>query len=72
MLAAFIGSRGLGGPIVTGLQLADTNLILSGTFPTTVLALTVDGLLGQVEQWAKPRGLESHQQPHRIAIEIDG
>ncbi|MEO8326984.1 MAG: ABC transporter permease [Nitrospirota bacterium] len=57
-LAAFIGAGGLGVPIVAGLQLADTNLILSGALPATVLALSVDGLLGRVEQWARPRGLE--------------
>ena len=57
-LAAFIGSGGLGVPIVAGLQLADVNLILSGALPATVLALSVDGLLGRVEQWARPRGLE--------------
>ncbi len=57
-LAAFIGSGGLGVPIVAGLQLADVNLILSGALPATVLALTVDALLGWVEQWVRPRGLE--------------
>ncbi|HBP89388.1 MAG TPA: amino acid ABC transporter permease [Nitrospiraceae bacterium] len=57
-LAAFIGAGGLGVPIVAGLQLADTNLILSGALPATVLALTVDGFLGRVEQWVRPRGLE--------------
>ncbi len=57
-LAAFIGAGGLGVPIVAGLQLADVNLILSGALPATVLALSVDGLLSRVEQWARPRGLE--------------
>ena len=57
-LAAFIGAGGLGVPIVAGLQLADTNLILSGALPATILALTVDALLGWVEQWVRPRGLE--------------
>ncbi|HNP60315.1 MAG TPA: glycine betaine ABC transporter substrate-binding protein [Nitrospirales bacterium] len=57
-LAAFIGAGGLGVPIVAGLQLADVNLILSGALPATVLALTVDGVLGRVEQWARPRGLD--------------
>ncbi|GJL58669.1 MAG: amino acid ABC transporter permease [Nitrospirales bacterium] len=57
-LAAFIGAGGLGVPIVAGLQLADVNLILSGALPATVLALSVDGLLGRVEQWARPRGLD--------------
>jgi osmoprotectant transport system permease protein len=58
-LAAFIGAGGLGVPIVAGLQLADVNLILSGALPATVLALSVDGLLGRVEQWVRPQGLKT-------------
>ncbi|MEZ4276800.1 MAG: glycine betaine ABC transporter substrate-binding protein [Nitrospirales bacterium] len=60
-LAAFIGAGGLGVPIVAGLQLADTHLILSGALPATILALSVDGLLGRVELWVRPRGLEPHR-----------
>ncbi|HEY8175433.1 MAG TPA: glycine betaine ABC transporter substrate-binding protein, partial [Gemmatimonadaceae bacterium] len=37
-LAAFIGAGGLGEPIVEGLALADTRLILSGAIPAAVLA----------------------------------
>ncbi len=47
-LAAFIGAGGLGEPIVTGLALNDTNLILQGAIPAAVLAilaeLTFEGL----------------------------
>jgi osmoprotectant transport system permease protein len=57
-LAAFIGSGGLGVPIVAGLQLADVNLILSGALPATILALTVDALLAWIEFLIKPRGLD--------------
>jgi len=57
-LAAFIGAGGLGEPIVTGLQLADTNLILSGALPAAALALVVDGALGWVEKALRPAGLE--------------
>jgi len=56
-LAAFIGAGGLGEPIVTGLYLADTRLILSGAIPAAVLALLADFLLGRVERWLTPRGL---------------
>jgi osmoprotectant transport system permease protein len=56
-LAAFIGAGGLGEPIVTGLQLANTNLILSGAIPAAALALLVDGLLGRVEKALRPKGL---------------
>ena len=58
-LAAFIGAGGLGVPIVSGLQLANVHLILSGALPATILALMVDGLLGWVEQLVRPRGLEA-------------
>jgi osmoprotectant transport system permease protein len=58
-LAAFIGAGGLGVPIVSGLQLANVNIILSGAIPATILALIVDGLLGWVEQLVRPRGLEA-------------
>ncbi|MCA9472755.1 MAG: ABC transporter permease subunit [Nitrospira sp.] len=57
-LAAFIGAGGLGVPIVSGLQLANTTLILSGALPAALLALIVDGLLSLLERWIKPRGLE--------------
>lgn len=60
-LAAFIGAGGLGVPIVSGLQLADVNIILSGALPATMLALIVDGLLGWVERLVRPRGLEASQ-----------
>ena len=41
-LAAFIGAGGLGDPIVTGLTVTDTNLVLSGALPAAALALVVD------------------------------
>jgi osmoprotectant transport system permease protein len=56
-LAAFIGAGGLGEPIVTGLQLANTAMILSGAIPAALLALLVDGLLGWVERIVRPAGL---------------
>ncbi|MGE0352023.1 MAG: glycine betaine ABC transporter substrate-binding protein [Gemmatimonadales bacterium] len=53
-LAAFIGAGGLGEPIVTGLALSDTRMILSGALPAAVLALAVDGLLGVAERLVSP------------------
>ena len=41
-LAAFIGAGGLGEPIVTGLALNDTNLILQGAIPAAGLAILVE------------------------------
>jgi osmoprotectant transport system permease protein len=56
-LAALIGAGGLGDPIITGLTVTDTNLVLSGALPAALLALVVDGGLGAVERLATPRGL---------------
>jgi osmoprotectant transport system permease protein len=56
-LAAFIGAGGLGEPIVTGLQLANTGMILSGAIPAAALALLVDIGLAAVERALRPAGL---------------
>lgn len=47
-LAAFVGAGGLGDPIVAGLSLADTRMILSGALPAAVLAVLVDLVLAWV------------------------
>ncbi len=62
-LAAFIGAGGLGEPIVAGLSLSDTRLILSGALPAAVLAVGVDTLLAQVERAVAPRGLREPTSP---------
>lgn len=54
-LAAFIGGGGLGEPIVTGLALADTRLVLSGAIPAAALAVVVDGLLALAARALTPR-----------------
>ncbi len=56
-LAAFIGAGGLGEPIITGLYLNDTRLILSGAIPAALLAIVADFGLGRLERALTPRGL---------------
>ncbi|MFN2441790.1 MAG: glycine betaine ABC transporter substrate-binding protein [Thermoanaerobaculia bacterium] len=58
-LAAFIGAGGLGEPIVTGLYLNDTRLILSGAVPAALLAILADALLGRLEIWLTPKGVQA-------------
>jgi osmoprotectant transport system permease protein len=58
-LAAFIGAGGLGEPIVTGLALADSRLILSGALPAALLAIVVDGVLAMVERAVRPAHLRA-------------
>ena len=60
-LAAFIGGGGLGEPIVTGLGLADMQLVLSGAIPAAVLAVTVDGLLALLERAVAPAHLRTRR-----------
>jgi len=55
-LAAFIGAGGLGEPIVTGLYLNDTGLILCGAVPAALLALLADLALGRLERRLRPPG----------------
>ena len=54
-LAAFIGAGGLGEPIVSGLALSDSRMILSGAIPAALLALAVDATLAGVERLVRPR-----------------
>lgn len=53
-LAAFIGAGGLGEPIITGLGLADSRLVLSGALPAAALAVIVDLVLAAVERAVTP------------------
>lgn len=58
-LAAFIGAGGLGEPIVTGLALNDTNLILQGALPAAGLAICVELLFELLERLlVKPHMLQ--------------
>jgi osmoprotectant transport system permease protein len=63
-LAAFIGAGGLGEPIVAGLALSDTRMILSGAIPAALLALAVDGGLAVVERWTKPGHSKRRESAH--------
>ncbi|MGE5179809.1 MAG: glycine betaine ABC transporter substrate-binding protein [Bacteroidota bacterium] len=56
-LAALIGAGGLGEPILTGIQLRRTDLILEGAVPAALLALLVERGFDWIERLAVPRGL---------------
>lgn len=58
-LAAFIGAGGLGEPIVTGLALNDTGLILQGAIPAALLALGAELFFEILERRLVPRHLVS-------------
>jgi osmoprotectant transport system permease protein len=56
-LAAFIGAGGLGEPIVTGLSLNDTRMILQGAIPAALLAVLTELLFEGMERLLIPRHL---------------
>jgi len=56
-LAAFIGAGGLGEPIVTGLALNDTRLILQGAVPAACLAILAELLFEFLERLLIPKHL---------------
>lgn len=56
-LGALIGAGGYGQPILTGIRLDDTALILQGAVPAAVLALLAQGLFEVIERLCVPRGL---------------
>lgn len=56
-LGALIGAGGYGQPILSGIRLQDTGMILEGAIPSAALALLVQGAFELGERWLTPRGL---------------
>ncbi|CAD2072059.1 ABC transporter permease [Phocicoccus pinnipedialis] len=56
-IASYIGAGGLGDFIFNGLNLYDPVMIIIGTVAVTVLALLTDKILGLVERYAVPKGI---------------
>jgi osmoprotectant transport system permease protein len=56
-LGAIVGAGGYGQPILSGVRLASSRLILEGAVPAAVMALAVEGLFTLAELVIIPRGL---------------
>lgn len=56
-LGALIGAGGYGQPILTGIRLDDTALILEGAIPAALLALAAQGVFDAFERIFVPKGL---------------
>ncbi len=63
-IGALIGAGGFGQPILTGIRLADVNLILQGAVPAAGLALLAQWMFGQVERRLVPAGLVESSRSH--------
>ena len=56
-LGALVGAGGYGQPILTGIRLDDTGLILEGAVPAALMALLAQWLFEVGEKAVVPRGL---------------
>jgi osmoprotectant transport system permease protein len=56
-LGALIGAGGYGQPILTGIRLDDTGLILEGAVPAALLAIAAQLLFEGIERIVVPKGL---------------
>jgi len=57
-LVSLVGAGGLGDLIFRGLSNYRVNLILAGAVPAAALALIFDWLIGRLEKWLTPAGLQ--------------
>jgi osmoprotectant transport system permease protein len=62
-LGALIGAGGYGQPILTGIRLDSTALILEGAIPAAALALIAQALFDRLEKRVTPAGLRKSQTP---------
>ncbi|MGB5734899.1 MAG: ABC transporter permease, partial [Thiohalocapsa sp.] len=60
-LGALIGAGGYGQPILAGIRLDDTALILEGAVPAALFALAVSWLFERAEQAVVPRGIRGRR-----------
>ena len=56
-IGGLIGAGGYGEPILTGIRLANVNLLLQGAIPAAMLAVAVQGLFELLERLVVPKGL---------------
>ena len=57
-LGALIGAGGYGQPILTGIRLDDTALILEGAIPAAILALLIQGMFDLLERLVVSKGIQ--------------
>ena len=56
-LAFLIGGGGLGELIFSGIALNEFGMMLAGAIPTALIAILVDFIMGQLQLWTIPRGV---------------
>lgn len=61
-LAVLVGGTGLGKPLLSGVLIRNVMLLLQGAAATAGMAVVLDFILEQIENWLTPRGLKLQAQ----------
>lgn len=61
-LAVLVGGTGLGKPLLSGVLIRNIMLLLQGAAATAGMAVVLDFILEQIENWLTPRGLQIQAQ----------
>lgn len=64
-LAGVVGAEGLGVIVQSGLANSQTDVLLAGAIPITILAALAEGLFAGAERASTPRGLRLARQPSK-------
>jgi osmoprotectant transport system permease protein len=64
-LAGVVGADGLGVIVQSGLANSQTDVLLAGAIPITILAVAAEGLFASAERVSTPRGLRLARQPSK-------
>jgi osmoprotectant transport system permease protein len=64
-LAGVVGAEGLGVIVQSGLANGQTDVLLAGAIPITILAVLAEGLFASAERVSTPRGLRLARQPSK-------
>lgn len=57
-VAAYVGGKGLGFLVYSGINMVDSYMILGGAIPAAVFALTIDFVLAKIEKIVTPKALQ--------------
>lgn len=60
-IASYVGGKGLGFLVYSGINMVDTYMILAGAIPAAIFALIVDFLLSKVEKIVTPQALQAER-----------
>lgn len=64
-VAAYVGGRGLGFLVYSGINMVDSYMILGGAIPAAIFALLIDFVLAKIERIVTPQALQENRNENR-------